>query len=441
MEEVWGRGDLETNEDVVEAIAEGLKDKIYQATGKAEEEWSKRGIDVTAMLPDTLKGTFLTSIANAYGLEIADAVAKAIGGQVPDATRKAIEDSLNMAATEAAAENQDELWKLTLQQDLEAEKAEAEAKAKLEAEAVKKAMEDALEDVEVIPLFSDEWKDVETKEVTEWWESVLDNLGLIAEPDEREALEEAVMFDVAPGDLAKLISDFAEASDELDDAKEKFENLKQAITDLYDIKNHPEIYGKDVSDWAKGVLDDNTPGNIYEKVREAESVLAEAEAKYTKIREELSKYIEIPEVNVSGLVDPVGAAEKNIKKSVDNIKKYLNSLNIGTTINVGFQGGSHRFASGGFVDSGEMFIAREAGPELVGRIGNRTAVANNDQIVAGVANGVAAGQSEQNALLRRQNEILMQMLQKSGKVEAVPSAEWGRFMRRSAEMYAVNAGV
>lgn len=43
------------------------------------------------------------------------------------------------------------------------------------------------------------------------------------------------------------------------------------------------------------------------------------------------------------------------------------------------------FASGGFPDYGEMFIAREDGPELVGRIGNRTAVANNDQIVAGIA--------------------------------------------------------
>ena len=43
------------------------------------------------------------------------------------------------------------------------------------------------------------------------------------------------------------------------------------------------------------------------------------------------------------------------------------------------------FANGGFPHYGEMFIAREDGPELVGRIGNRTAVANNDQIVEGIA--------------------------------------------------------
>lgn len=50
-------------------------------------------------------------------------------------------------------------------------------------------------------------------------------------------------------------------------------------------------------------------------------------------------------------------------------------------------------AGGGFVGEGEMFIAREAGPELVGTIGGRTAVANNDQIVAAVSAGVAAAVS------------------------------------------------
>ena len=49
---------------------------------------------------------------------------------------------------------------------------------------------------------------------------------------------------------------------------------------------------------------------------------------------------------------------------------------------------SGRFADGGFPDAGQMFIAREAGPELVGNINGRTAVANNDQIVSAVAQGV-----------------------------------------------------
>lgn len=46
------------------------------------------------------------------------------------------------------------------------------------------------------------------------------------------------------------------------------------------------------------------------------------------------------------------------------------------------------YANGGFPDMGEMFVARESGPELVGKMGNRSAVANNDQIISGIRAGV-----------------------------------------------------
>ena len=49
------------------------------------------------------------------------------------------------------------------------------------------------------------------------------------------------------------------------------------------------------------------------------------------------------------------------------------------------------YAQGGFPNMGEAFIARESGPELVGRIGRKTAVANNDQIVQGIEAGVMRG--------------------------------------------------
>ena len=46
------------------------------------------------------------------------------------------------------------------------------------------------------------------------------------------------------------------------------------------------------------------------------------------------------------------------------------------------------FASGGFPSDGQLFVANEAGAEMVGSIGGRTAVANNDQIVEGIRQGV-----------------------------------------------------
>lgn len=46
------------------------------------------------------------------------------------------------------------------------------------------------------------------------------------------------------------------------------------------------------------------------------------------------------------------------------------------------------YAKGGFPEAGQLFVANEAGPEMVGKMGNRNAVANNNQIVEGIKNGV-----------------------------------------------------
>ena len=74
------------------------------------------------------------------------------------------------------------------------------------------------------------------------------------------------------------------------------------------------------------------------------------------------------------------------------------------------------YGEGGFPEQGQMFIANEAGAEMVGSIGRRTAVANNDQIVAGIAGGVAEANEEQNALLREQNSLLRELLNKDNSV-------------------------
>lgn len=46
------------------------------------------------------------------------------------------------------------------------------------------------------------------------------------------------------------------------------------------------------------------------------------------------------------------------------------------------------YAKGGFPEAGQLFVANEAGPEMVGKMGNRNAAANNNQIVEGIKNGV-----------------------------------------------------
>lgn len=53
-----------------------------------------------------------------------------------------------------------------------------------------------------------------------------------------------------------------------------------------------------------------------------------------------------------------------------------------------------KYADGGFPDYGDLFIANERGPELVGTIGNRTAVANSSSIETAIYNAVRSAMSD-----------------------------------------------
>lgn len=77
-----------------------------------------------------------------------------------------------------------------------------------------------------------------------------------------------------------------------------------------------------------------------------------------------------------------------------------------------------RLADGGMVNAGTAFIAGEAGAEVVANIGNRTGVMNTDEMRESVAQGVVTANSEQNALLREQNNLLRQLLSKETNVKA-----------------------
>lgn len=74
------------------------------------------------------------------------------------------------------------------------------------------------------------------------------------------------------------------------------------------------------------------------------------------------------------------------------------------------------FANGGFPRSGELFIAREAGPELVGSIGGKTAVGGNDQIERAIFNAVLTAMSQAMANGSSQPIELNQKIELDGDV-------------------------
>jgi hypothetical protein len=79
-------------------------------------------------------------------------------------------------------------------------------------------------------------------------------------------------------------------------------------------------------------------------------------------------------------------------------------------------------ANGGFVPSGQFFYANENGvPEYIGRIGNSAAVANNDQIVQGIKQGVKEAiqesDSTQPIVINLGNETLYKKQQQYNKLQ------------------------
>lgn len=108
-----------------------------------------------------------------------------------------------------------------------------------------------------------------------------------------------------------------------------------------------------------------------------------------------------------GSVPTLSAGIKLVKSGWSTVKSWLGGLNfkLGFTLpKIGINWGTkevlgfkisypksfYTYAKGGFPDIGELFVAREAGPEMVGKIGNKSTVANNDQIVEGISEGVYA---------------------------------------------------
>lgn len=87
------------------------------------------------------------------------------------------------------------------------------------------------------------------------------------------------------------------------------------------------------------------------------------------------------------------------------------------------------YAGGGFPNVGELFVANEAGPEMVGRMGSRSAVANTDQITEGISNAVYPAVF--NAMMRA---FSMSSSGNGGNVEFVLNIE-GREVARAVNNY------
>lgn len=117
-------------------------------------------------------------------------------------------------------------------------------------------------------------------------------------------------------------------------------------------------------------------------------------------------------LNTSGFDSGLNSLLGKLQTFADKFRSGINSLmsSFTTTMN-GVKVGSDnrlyytkmpyikipRFETGGYPPSGDLFYANENGiPEMVGRIGNQTAVANNDQITSAITNALITALNNYN---------------------------------------------
>ena len=94
------------------------------------------------------------------------------------------------------------------------------------------------------------------------------------------------------------------------------------------------------------------------------------------------------------------------------------------------------YADGGFPTPGSLFVAGEAGAELLGTMNGRTTVASNGEIT-GISDTIRSTSAEEIALLRQQNQLLQGILQKEF---GISNGDIFRSVRTSAAEYVKMTG-
>ncbi len=193
----------------------------------------------------------------------------------------------------------------------------------------------------------------------------------------------------------------------LNKVKEIFENLKNGVTEKFEtLRNNISTKVETIKDTVVSTFN-NMKAGITDKIS---NIKYNIQNTFTDIK--------------NGIVGKINDAKEGVRSAIDRIKGLVNfnwslphlktphlswstkpasgwvadilsALSLPTSLpklNIEW------YAEGGFPNAGELFFANEAGPELVGNIGRRTAVANQQQITEGIS------EATYNAFSRALNE-------------------------------------
>ena len=238
-----------------------------------------------------------------------------------------------------------------------------------------------------------EWWDNLKTDVPKKWDEFWVDIGNKFDTEKKEWSENwsdfketiSGMWNIMTDDVEKSWDDFwVNTGNTLDENKkkwsEKFNDIKTSISTTWDetwvsVGNTLETKWNDAKTW----FSDNI-GTKDDWKKTFNTILDGAKDILDKLKNKFENWkakIKTPHFEWDS---------KNGYKTSGVIKKALEALNLPTSIpklKVNW------YQEGGYPTSGDLFFANENGiPEMVGRIGNQTAVANNDQIATSLTNAL-----------------------------------------------------
>lgn len=237
----------------------------------------------------------------------------------------------------------------------------------------------------------------------------------------KKVADQKIIMEELQGVIDSSISKLDDSNDEYERATEKVTDMEEACKNMVgtmtnmvepatnDGKNVILGFGKGIvsgAEYAKTAMEDSCKKILKEERKyngiNSPSTLYTGEGKYMMqgLRDGISQNANIVtnamESMLNALLSRMETFSNRCRDALNSMlsdyRSAMSSVSVSSSGRVSYRSLSRinipRFASGGVVDEGQLFIARESGPEMVGRMGNRTAVANNEQIVDGISAGV-----------------------------------------------------
>lgn len=256
------------------------------------------------------------------------------------------------------------------------------------------------------------------KDMDSAFSGVTDNLAVYA----KKFTEEADWAEQGVADLmTRLTQRFKKEAGAA--GQENFKEIVESMMPTQDIEELAESFYETSGKIPQAIADalvseyalDTLSGNL-DAMYKLMLVSADSEDMQAVLEAMHGRGMDVPKFLADGVISNTEVATDSITDLLDDLEGSLldtelvkEAEKLGEEISKKFSKGIHKgsglsgfsavafgdvtpiggYASGGIVSSGEVFVARENGlPEMVGSFGNHTAVANNDQIVAGIQSGV-----------------------------------------------------